>query len=229
MQFSKLERRSMSAVLEEVAVKLEIPGGVERVVLLVNHSITPKNASDGIRLTQEGIQLCGKVAPFYQELVRSIQGFGQPSFHSSTAVKEANTARFVFGSVAYDTVPENDLKIWAAMGDINGGQWLADKQASGATEKQIVQAFFDERRTLYTAPFVDQYVRYATFVAGIGGGIPNQYSRFVVAFGREIGISLVAADHLSQSELGFGPCEGVAFFVTGRMIVGAEKIIPIKQ
>jgi hypothetical protein len=209
-------------------MKVTIPDGVERVVLMIRHSAPPKTGTDANKtLTPDGAMLCQQVAPFYNDLVDQIgDHYGIPSFHCSPFPRSMMTVWEIF--CAGNINVEDWLKVWASLLQVDHGAWFEEQRVAGKTEPEMIRTFLLGSH-LEKGSFTYYKRNYTAFITGEIGSQENQNSRFAVAVCHEAGISLAAQGYISDEQLGLDKCGAVLFYVAGSVIIGAEKIVPEKQ
>lgn len=204
--------------------RFNIPAGVERVCLLIRHSEAPKKGTNYTKtLTAAGATLAQDCFPFYEEVLGEIATqFGGPTFHCSEFPRTLVTAWEMFDAEVISAEPS--LKVHASLTDVNEGAWFKGLVAEGKTEPEIIRAYLADP-ALMTDGFKKYRQEYMDFITGKVGSNPN--GKFVVAVCHEAGISLAALDFLPADQLGMDKCEAVLFFITGGVIIGVEKVVPI--
>jgi hypothetical protein len=210
--------------------EMQIPAGVERVVLMIRHSVAPKTGNDGNKtLTIDGKYLCQAVRDFYDGLVTDIGAslnVPMASYHCSTFPRSMMTAWEIFGVANIQA--EETLKVWASLASVNGGEWMKAQMAAGKNEPAMIREFLSDPKLMTTGDFGNYRRNYVEFIEGQSGSDEAKKAKFVVAVCHEAGISLAASWHLPVEQVGLANCEAVLFYVTGGVIVGAEKIVPEK-
>lgn len=208
---------------------MKITSGVDRVVLMIRHSIASKAGTDANKtLASQGIQLCREVAAHYGALMHQIaEQYGDVTYCCSTFPRSAMTAWEIFypGNLNF----EECLKVRASLLAIDGGEWFKARKAEGKSESAMIREFLGDP-ALMTDDFREYQRNYMKFVEGKSYGTgESRTARFVIATCHEAGISLAAQGHLAAEDLGLENCEAVLFYVAGGVIIGAEKIVPNRE
>lgn len=210
-------------------MKFVLPGGFDRVVLMIRHSVAVKTGNDlNKTLSPEGVALCHEVKQFYMDLAMQIMNkMGvSPAFCCSPFPRSFVTAWEMFGAANINI--EECLKVRASLLTIYEGKWAAARKAEKMNEPQMIRAFLADP-SLMTGDFVAYNASYTKFVEGLSYGTGESRSaKFVVAVGHEAGISMAANGFLLADQLGLDNCEAILFYVAGGTIVSAEKIVPEK-